>query len=210
MLAVGDERLRAVEHIAVAGLLRGGAHALEIGTGAGLAHRDGADQFAGGELRQPAALLVFGAVMQNVGRDDTGVQRRAKGVEARKAQLPVDHGLVREGAAGAAILFGDRRTEQPRRAGLGPDFAVIHPLLVPAIDLRHELGVDEAPRLVFEQHEVLGHPGRAGNIERIHGLILYKPTIQAAAPAREGADRPRFPTIRGAEGRLHGNCSWSS
>src|SRR5262249_57223349 len=40
VLAVGDEGLRAVEHIAVARLLRRRAHALQVGAGAGLAHGD--------------------------------------------------------------------------------------------------------------------------------------------------------------------------
>ena len=87
VLAVGDEGLRAVEHIAVAGFLGRGAHALQVGAGAGLAHRDGADEFAGDELGQPAPLLLLGAVMQDVGRDDAGMQRRAERVEAREAQV---------------------------------------------------------------------------------------------------------------------------
>ena len=82
VLAVGDEGLRAVEHVAVAGLLRGRAHALQVGAGARLGHGDGADQLAGRELRQPALLLLLGAVMQDVGRDDAGMQRRAERVEA--------------------------------------------------------------------------------------------------------------------------------
>ena len=34
--------------------------------------------------------------------------------------------------------------------------------------LRHEFVGDEAPRLLFEQHEVFGHPGRTRKIEGIH------------------------------------------
>ena len=86
VLAVGDEGLRAVEHIAVAGFLRGGAHALQVGAGAGLGHGDRADQLAGRELRQPALLLLLGAVMQDIGRDDAGMQRRAERVEPARAR----------------------------------------------------------------------------------------------------------------------------
>ena len=99
VLAVGDEGLRTVEHVAVAGFLRLGAHALQIGAGAGLGHGDGADEFASGELGEPAFLLLFGAVVKNVGRDDAGMQRRAEGVEASERQLAVDHRLMREGSA---------------------------------------------------------------------------------------------------------------
>src|SRR6202040_4005715 len=123
MLAVGDEGLRAVEHVAVAGLLRGGAHALEVRAGAGLAHGNGADELAADEPRQPAPLLLLGAVMQNVRRHDAGMERRAESVEAGEAELAADHRLMREAAPCPAILLGDGRAEEPRRARLGPDLA---------------------------------------------------------------------------------------
>ncbi len=53
-------------------------------------------------LRQPALLLLLGAVVQDVGRDDAGMQRRAERIEAAERQFAVDHRLVREAAAGAA------------------------------------------------------------------------------------------------------------
>src|SRR5262249_20980614 len=124
----------------------------------GLAHGDGADEFAHNELRQPAAFLFVGAVMENVGRDDPGVQWRPERVEARKTQFPADHCFVRKTAASSAVFFGNSRAKEASRAGFGPDFAVVHPLLVPAIEVGYILGRDEAPRLLLEQHEVLGHP----------------------------------------------------
>src|SRR3984893_12573052 len=116
MLAVGDEGLRSVEHVAVAGLLRGGAHALEVRAGAGLAHGDGADELAGDEPRQPAPLLLLGAVMQNVRRHDAGMERRGGGTGAREAELAADHRLMRAAAPCSAILLGDGGAEEPRRA----------------------------------------------------------------------------------------------
>ena len=133
---------------------------MQVRAGAGLAHGDGADKFAGNELRQPATFLFVGPVMENVGRDDTGVQRRPERIESRKTQFPADHCFVRKTAAGPAVLFGNGRTKEASRAGFRPDFAAIHALLIPGIEVGHILGRDEAPRLLLEQHEVLGHPAR--------------------------------------------------
>src|SRR5262245_6391512 len=106
--------------------------------------------------------------MQNVGRHDAGMQLRAERVEAGEAKFAGDYRLVREGAAGAAIVLGDRRAEQPGGAGLGPHVALVRALLAPALDVRGELGADEPPRLLLEQHELFGHPGRSGKAECVH------------------------------------------
>src|SRR5207244_1988806 len=53
-------------------------------------------------------------------------------------------------------------------ARLGPHLALVHALLVPAVDMRREFGLHEAARLLFEQDEVFGHPGRAGKVEDGH------------------------------------------
>jgi hypothetical protein len=66
----------------IAVLLRRRLDALQVGAGAGFGHGDRADQFAGGQLRQPALLLLFRAVMQDVGCDDGVVQRDAEPVDA--------------------------------------------------------------------------------------------------------------------------------
>jgi hypothetical protein len=145
-----------------------GAHALQVGAGARLGHGDGADQFAGGELGQPALFLFLGAVMQNVRCDDTGMQRRAEGVEAGERKLAIDHRFMRKCAAGAAILLRHGGAQQAGRSGLGPDLALINAGLVPAVDLRREFVGDEPTRLLLEQHKVFAHPGRAREIERVH------------------------------------------
>ena len=81
----------------------------------------------------------------------------------------VDHRFMREGAAGAAVFFRDRRAEQAGLAGLGPHLARIDVLLVPLLDVRREFVGDEALDLLFEQHDVFGHPGGAGEVEGGHG-----------------------------------------
>ena len=180
VLAVGDEGLGAVEHVAVARFHRGGAHALQIGAGAGLAHGDGADQFAGRELRQPALFLLLGAVMQDVGRDDAGMQRRAERVETGQAVFAIDHRLVGERPAGAAVFLGHRGAKQACLPRLGPNLARVHVLVVPFLQMRHEFGRQEAARLLLEQHEILGHPGRARKIEVDHRWLLIGGSWAAA------------------------------
>jgi hypothetical protein len=54
--AVGDERLGAVEHPAVAVLARGGLDPLQVAAGARLGSRDGGDQLTAAEPGQPALL----------------------------------------------------------------------------------------------------------------------------------------------------------
>src|SRR5262249_23591793 len=139
MLAVSDEGLRAVKHIAIARLLCRRAHALQVGAGARLAHGDRADELTSDELGQPAPFLLVGAVVQNRSRNDAGMRRRPEGVETRKAQSPTDPRFVREGAAGAAVFFRDRRAKEPGRAGFVPDFAAVSALLVPRLQVRNIL-----------------------------------------------------------------------
>jgi hypothetical protein len=128
------------------------------------------NQLAGRELGQPAPLLLLGAVMQDVGRDDAGMQLPAERIEARETELAIDHGFVRKSAAGAAVLLRHRGAEETRRARLRPHRAVVHALLVPALEVRPELGRNEAARLLLEEDEVFAHPDGAREVEGIHGL----------------------------------------
>jgi len=132
---------------------------LQVGAGAGLGHGDGADQLARGHLGQPALLLLFGAVVQDVGGDDARVQRAAKaGLTSRG--LGQDQGsFVAEVATGTAVLFGHGGAQETVGTGFAPGFAVHHALGTPALVLRTPLLLEEA-RGRLQQHFVLvGHPG---------------------------------------------------
>ena len=96
------------------------------------------------------------------------MQSSSEGIKAGETQFAADHRFVRERAADATIFFRDRRTKQPGRTGLVPDFALVHALLIPAIEMRHVLGRDEPSRLILEQHKVLSHPTRPGKVEDVH------------------------------------------
>ncbi len=108
MLAVGDEGLGAVEDVAVAGssprVVRTPCRSVPV---PGSVMAMAPTSLAGRKLRQPAFLLLLGAVAQDIGRDDAGMQRRAEGIEAAEAtvaRLITD--LMGEGAAAAAIFLG--------------------------------------------------------------------------------------------------------
>src|SRR6516164_3940984 len=117
------------------------------------------------------------------------MQRRPEGIEARQAELANDHRLMRKGAAGAAVLLGDRGAKQSGGARPGPHLAVIHSFLAPGLELRHIFGRDEASRLLLEQHDVLGHPARRRKIERAHDCPAGRSLLPARA-GREPVDAP--------------------
>src|SRR5262249_6569910 len=130
--------------------------------------------------------------------NDAGVQRRAEGVHAGQAVGAIDHRLMAEVAAGAAILLGDHGAQQPGLAGLGPDLARIDFLLVPLLEMRHELGLEESVGLLLEEGMLLRHPGRTRQIEGVHGRFPACRTTLAAprAPRESVPDRRR--SFRGA------------
>jgi hypothetical protein len=68
--AAGDESLCAVDDIVVAVTHRVRAHAGQIGAGAGLGHRDGAEQLPGSQAGEPPLTLLGIRVVQEVRQDD--------------------------------------------------------------------------------------------------------------------------------------------
>src|SRR5262249_5691851 len=123
--------------------------------------------FAACEFRQPALLLLLGAVMENVRSDDARMQRRTERVEAGKRKLPIDDGFVRKAAAGPAILLRHCGAQQPGGAGFGPDLARIEMILVPFLQMRRVFGGDETARSLFQKDDVLAHPGGPRQIENV-------------------------------------------
>ena len=85
--AVGDEGLRAVDDVVVAVADGRGRHRGEVGADARLGHGDGGDQLARRDARQPAGLLLVGAVAQEVRQADVVVQRDAEPGAARAGPL---------------------------------------------------------------------------------------------------------------------------
>ena len=101
--AVGDESLAAVDDVVIALLHRARANALQIRTGAGLGHADGADELTGRQARQEALLLLLGAVIEHVVRAHA-VHALAERGDAAARKLGVHDGFVAEVAATTAVL----------------------------------------------------------------------------------------------------------
>ena len=111
--AVGDVTLGAVENVVVAVLVRAGLQARRVGAHVRLGQTERADHFAGGQFGHVLLLLLFGAVDQNaLGTDAViGAEERA---ERRRgvADLKRHQGFLFHGQAQAAVLLGNRQTEQ--------------------------------------------------------------------------------------------------
>jgi hypothetical protein len=105
-----------------------------------------------------ALLLLLCTVAQDVGRDDAGVQRRADLIEPREREFAIDQRLMREGAARAAVFLRNAGAKKARLAQLVPRLARHDAVFGPALDVRNEFRRQKPPRLLLEQHEVLGHP----------------------------------------------------
>ena len=148
VLAVGDEGLRTVQHIAVAAPQRRRAHALEIGPSARLRHGDGADNLAPRHARQVAAALLLGAVGDDVGSDDVRMQAEARPRGSGARKLLHDDGRMQPVSTAAAIFVRDRRTKKPGLARRQPNGARHCVLLLPLRVMRRDLALDEAADLI--------------------------------------------------------------
>jgi hypothetical protein len=175
VLAVGDEGLGAVDQIVIAVAAGEGAHGLQVGAGAGLGHRDRRGQLARHHARQPALLLVLGAAVEQVGRDDGRMQAAAPAAQARARRLHDDHRLVAEIATRAAIGLGRGQAQQALRAAFVPGLARHDAGLAPGTGLRHPALGEEAPRAVLQHAVLLGDPGRGKQGK----AIIWTPAFRA-------------------------------
>src|SRR5262245_22494696 len=84
-----------------------------------------------------------------------------------------------KGAAASAVLLGDGRAKKAGRAGLGPNLAIVHAALVPALELRHIFVRDEAPCLLFQERDIFGHPARTRHIKNAHARAILRASASA-------------------------------
>ena len=89
MDAVGDEHLRAVDHVAVAVAPRGGANCLHVRAGVGLGHCHGRDLPAGDDVGHVARALVRRTAIGDVHGGHVGVHQHGdrEAPEGRAAEL---------------------------------------------------------------------------------------------------------------------------
>ena len=113
--AVGDERLRAVDHPAAVDALGARAQRGHVGAGVGLGDAQRADRLAGDRRHQVALLLLVGAELPDRRRGDAGVRAEpaASPPEPQRASSSAEHGVVQVVAALAAELG---RVLQPEAA----------------------------------------------------------------------------------------------
>ncbi|MNS91120.1 hypothetical protein D3C72_1251970 [compost metagenome] len=119
--AVGDPHLVAVEHVAVAALVRAQLHRHHVRTRARFAHRQRTDLGAAAQVRQEALLLRLGAVLAQL----VHAQVRVRAVGQADATGSTRHFFHRHHVgqvahAGAAVFFFHGQAQQALLAQLGP------------------------------------------------------------------------------------------
>src|SRR5215813_2795613 len=166
-LAVADEGLGAVDHPVVAVHDGAGLDRLEVRAGAGLGHGDGGHKLAGTGLGDPLLLLLFAAVVQQVGHDNVVVQRKGRPGSERTSLLLDQDGAVKEVGAGAAVFLGHGHAQKPLLARLAPQLAGHHAFLFPFHMERRDLFLEEPPAAIAE-HLVFGRVmgGQSGHLRR--------------------------------------------
>jgi hypothetical protein len=172
---------RPVDPVLVAVPLGARTDGLEVGSGAGLGHRDRADQFALGEARQIAALLVLGAVVQQIVRGDR-MHPDAHAGERAPGHFLMQHRLMPEIAAGAAPFLGDVDAEEAEFAGAPPQF--VPDMAAPAcfLVLRLHFRLDKAHPRIAEALDPLVVP-RALEFDR-HGRSDQRGAMRIAPSSR--------------------------
>lgn len=121
-LSVGDEGLLARYHKLVALAHGAGADALQVASGAGFGHRDGAHGFAQHHSRQPFFLLLSRSIAEQVSTAHVVVHGEVGGrtCETGVAELFDHDRIVPEVSAGSAELFGNLWAEQAGCAAGAP------------------------------------------------------------------------------------------
>ena len=156
-LPVGDERLLAVQHVAVSVADRGGADALQVAARAGFGHRDRRDQLARAVAGEPSVPLLRRAEPVQVRPDHVVVQLEHRPAGAGPGQFLVqDHVEPVVGLAAAAVLLVQVDAEQPGPSRGQPRVAGHDPVPLPLLVVGRDLLRDESPHHVAERVVLLG------------------------------------------------------
>ncbi len=127
LVDTGDVDLAAVEHPAVAVAAGRGGDVVGVGAGVGLGDRERHRRGAVADARQPALLLLLGAVAADHGAADRRADDHHQQRAALGGQLLADRRDVTDAATTPAVLLGDVDAEvavladlQPQVGGLPP------------------------------------------------------------------------------------------
>ena len=154
--------------------------ALQVRAGAGLGHRDRADEFPGRHPRQPVLLLLLRAVIDDVGHDDRVVERDRKTAQPALGRLFVEDDLVSVVAARAAVGLGNGETEKARFGRLRPHRAIDDPVFAP-------FGRAVLGRMLVEKLPDKLPEDRDPFLVEKSGRSMFKTDIRRASPLVDGS-----------------------
>src|SRR4030095_14663704 len=143
-----------------------GLHALEVGAGAGLRHRDGGDRLARYHAGQIAPLLLFRTVGDQIVGDDIALEREAGG-RAEIGQFLTDDGVESEVAPRPAIGFRHAWTKQPGRTGGGPGLALDDSFLLVALEIGLERVGEHPANGIAEGLVAVVEDGTLGRLDHL-------------------------------------------
>ena len=161
VLAVCDECLLAIDDVITALAPRSSAHRLQIRSRARLSHCDSADQFSRCHFGKPFELLRFGAISEQIMRNDIrmdAVARAEATTKTEPADFFRDHNIVSARAAAAAIVFRDAGAQEARLPRFQPRGTINHACGFPFFAVRQHLALKKPARLIANDCQFLIHP----------------------------------------------------
>jgi hypothetical protein len=172
-LSIADKGFLPIEDIVVAVAYRTGADALQVRSGTGLGHGDGADRFASDHLRQPVLFLILGAIVLDIGGDDVRMQIEGGAGRAGAGEFLDHDGAEPEIRFGTAVCFRHCAAEQPRVAGFAPYLAADHAVALPLVMMRGDFGLDEGAHRLAEQFMLARIQGPWDHAGPSYGLNIF-------------------------------------
>mmetsp|Transcript_20696 Transcript_20696/g.47993 ORF Transcript_20696/g.47993 Transcript_20696/m.47993 type:complete len:333 (+) Transcript_20696:398-1396(+) len=163
--SVGDVRLRAVEHKALAIVRLGSSRAdsLQIGSRHRLSHGDSQNFLACVHIREVLHLLLLGSEMEEVGHDNVRVEveTRPRGRSLGVHLLLPDDCRVEDVRTQSSVLFRAIHAEEAHFTRLEPHLAIDMPLFFPLRVVGHNM-LTEKLAATFPEHVMIGVEEAAG------------------------------------------------
>ena len=159
MLTITDVSLRAINDKFIAITDGGSTNTLQIRTGIGFGHGDGAYVGARCHARQPSLLLLVVAVMQEVRSHNLAVHLGAKARGTSPQLLFQNDRLMTVVTAGSAVLGRYLCQQKTCCPGFTPSITINDTLGFPRFLMRRKLGGEKFPGCVSQHGQFIVHPG---------------------------------------------------
>ena len=184
MHAVGDEHLRAVEHIAFARSPRGRPDPLHVRSSIGLSYGDRTDRFTTDDLAHPARPLRLASRVEDVHGGHIGVHKRRNGdagVRRLSKFLGKDNAAERVHVR-SAVDLGIADAKETECTHSAQHLARHKTLLLPGLSKRLDLFLDKAPHLIAQHFVFFGKERRARirSMVRSRGDVVHVPSFARA------------------------------